>query len=189
MRKSLKNFNPDKIAVLETRTWHAYYHHQFLKLFFLLVRLMHEFFDLNYLHAVRVAYYSASATIDFRLNKGKENQEIIQRITKKLTQFYLFISNHSLETFDHEKAAKLEIEWWLVDRYPSRYGISREEAIKMPIALIYDVDSSKLNEYAENRARAMVLQDEAEIEHREADWKRIGSLLKFAYGSLHRAVQ
>lgn len=189
MRKSLKNFNPDKIAILETRTWHAYYHHQFLKLFFLLVNLMHEFFDLRYLHAVQAAYYSTSAVVDFRLNKGKENQEIIQRITKKLTRFYRFISSHSLEIFDYEKAAKFEIEWWLIDRYPSRYEISREEAIKGPIALIYSINPSMLNEYASNRARAMVLQDEAEIEYREADWNKIEFLLKTAYGSLHSAIQ
>ena len=63
------------------------------------------------------------------------------------------------------------------------------KAIKMPVALIYDVDSLKLNEYAENRAKAMVLQDEAEIEHREADWKKIEFLLKLAYGSLHSTIQ
>jgi len=186
MKKSLKQFNPDRIAKFETGMWHAYYKHNPLKLFYLLAGLIQEFFGVNYLTATHMGYYAAFAAIDFKLKKGNENQA---RIMKKLIKFYKLISDHSLEEFDYRKAAKLELEWWLVDRYPDRYEISREEALARNMAVIFNIDSSKLSEYAYYRAKAMVIQDDAEANHKEADWGLIESLLQKSFGALSRTIQ
>ncbi len=167
--------------------WQAYYRRQFLKLFFLLIRLMRESFGVDQITAARIAYQAALAAIDFRRHKGRENQE---RILKKLIKFYRIIFSHSLEPFDYKKAAEFELRWWLIDRYPESYEISRKKALGLAMAAVYNVDTSTLDEYADQRAKAMVLQDEAKnLKNKEADWDKIGSLLKTSYRSLYRAIQ
>ena len=113
----------------------------------------------------------------------------MQDIKGELTKAYSIISNFSDKKFDYNKAAELELEWWMVDRYPDRYNTSREEAINLPIALVYGADLLKLGEYASNRAKAMVLQDKAELESKEANWSNIESLLQLSYRSLSAAIK
>jgi len=165
--------------------WHAYYHHNPLKLFYLLMKLAREFFGVNYLTAIGMGYYSASAAVDFSWNKGREKEE---RIVKRLTKFYKLISDRSLEEFDYRRAAQLELQWWMVDRYPERYPISREEALAKGMASIFNVDHSKLLEYGKFRAEAMVVQDRAELNKEEADWVLVEDLLRSSFRALKHAV-
>jgi hypothetical protein len=186
MKKNLKKFNPDKIAELDLNMWQAYYSHNFLKLFILLLRLNNEFFRLDYFDTLQGAYYSASAAIYFRLNKGKENSETI---IEKLTKFFKIISDNNIEKFDYKKAAELEFGWWMIDRYPKLYRTSREDALACAMAIIYNTDYLKLREYADYRAQAMVLQDEAAAIGQKADWDKIKFLLKKSFNSLYQNVQ
>ena len=186
-KKSLKKFNPDKVAEIELDTWKAYYKHQFLRLFFLLVHLVHENFGVSCLVSLRIAFYAALAASDFRLNKGKEK---LERVLKMLINFCRVISSHSIEPFDYKKAAELELQWWMIDRYPDRYKISREEGLALAMAAVYSVEPSKLEDYAKLRAEAMVLQDEAEnLKNREADWNKIGTLLRDSWRSIYQVIQ
>lgn len=186
MSKNLKKFNPDKIAELDLNMWQAYYNHNFFKLFILLLRLNHESFGLDYLRTLQASYYSAFAAINFRLNKGKEDSKTI---IKKLEKFFKIISDNNIDKFDYKKVAELEFGWWMIDRYPKLYQTSREEGLARAMATIYSIDYLKLTEYANYRAQAMVLQDEAEATNQEANWKKIGSLLKQSFNSLYQSVQ
>jgi hypothetical protein len=186
MKKDLKKINPDKVAELDSDMWQAYYNHNFLKLFILLLRLNHESFGLDYFHTLQASYHSASAAINFRLNKGKENPKII---IKKLKKFFKIISDNNINKFDYEKAAELEFGWWMIDRYPKLHQTSREEGLARAMAAIYGVDYLKLAEYANYRAQAMVLQDEAEATGQEANWEKIKLLLKQSFNSLYINVQ
>ncbi len=185
-KRSLKDFDPDVIAVLDLKMWRAYYAHQFLKLFILLLRLNHQFFRFSHISTLRAAYHSVLATTDFRLNKGKENQE---RIIKRLTKFFKIVSKGSVEKFDYKKAAELELNWWLVDRYPSRYTMTREEALALAMGHVYSVEPSRLSEFAMYGAQAMVLRDEARSQGKEIDWDRMEVLLKQSFRSLHKNIQ
>ncbi len=137
------------------------------------------------MHAIQAAWYSAFAAIDFRINKDKENQE---RLLKRLTCFFKIMSKYSADAFDYNKAAELELRWWLVDRYPGRYTTSREDALAEAMGVVYRVKPRSLEKYAQYRRAAMVLYDKAEDEHKQVDWKEIGSLLKMSFQSLHVAV-
>ena len=64
-----------------------------------------------------------------------------------------------------------------------------EEAIAVAMAIIYNVDSVKLMEYARYRAQAMVLHDEAKLSRKAVDWDKIGSLLKLSFNSLSKNIQ
>jgi len=186
VKKGLKHFNPDKVAQLDLNMWQAYYSHNFFRLFILLLQLNHEFFGLNYLATLRAAYYSATAAIDFKLHRGRENSE---RIIKNLSKFLKIVSNKSLEKFDYKKAAELELAWWLIDRYPNKYETSREVALAAAMAAVYGVQTSALTDYANYRAQAMVLNDKAEAAGHETDWSQVGILLKKSFNSLHQSVQ
>ena len=186
-KKSLKQFNPERVANFEARMWRAYYRHNFLMLFFLLIGLVREFFGVDYFTAMRMGYHSALAATDFRLKK-KTQSEDKTRILKELTCFYKLIFDHSLEAFDYKKAAQLEMDWWFIDRYPDRYPISREEALAQGMAVVFNTDPTRLAGYADYRARAMVLQDEAEVDKKESDWELVESLLIKSYEALSRGV-
>jgi len=183
--KNLRNFNPDMVAKTETCMWQAYYRHHFLKLFILLLQLAHEQFQLSYFYALLISYPPASAAIYFRKNRGTEDKSII---LKKLIKFYKNINNIAIDKFDYQKAAELELEWWLVDRYPERYQTSRRNALRDSIASIYNANPQNLTEYAEYRAQAMELQDQAEKENGETDWDKVQSLLLISYRSLYKSI-
>lgn len=182
---NFRDFDPEKIAKTETYLWQAYYRHNFLKLFFLLIKLVHSQFRLNYYDTLKISYYLALSVISFRINKGKENKDVI---LKKLLKVYKYLSNISIEKFDYQKTAELELEWWFVDRYPDKYKISRRDALKNAMASFYNIDSEKLVKYAEYRARAMELQDEAEKVNMEANWREVESLLLISYKSLYEVL-
>ena len=187
MIRSLRAFDQDRIAKLDLRMWRAYYGHNFARLFFLLVALVRVQFGLNYVRAVQAAFLAASAAIDFRINKGHEDQA---KILRKLTRFSKLVSEYSLERFDFKKVAELELNWWFIDRYPERYPSgAREEGLREAMAAMYRIDPERLNDYARYRAAAMVLQDEAEKRGEPVDWERIAELLKHSYASLYEAVK
>jgi hypothetical protein len=182
---SLRQFDPENIAQLDLRMWRSYYNGQYLKLFFLLVSLLNKFFGIKYLQSMRAAWHAALASMDFRRNIGKEDA---QRVLKNLERSLEIIHANSTEVFDYRKAAKLELEWWLVHRYPKRYTISLEDALAAAMAVLYKVDPSKLGEYARNRAKAMRLRDEINSSNQARTWEEIASLLNNSYKSLHKAV-
>ena len=184
-KRDLRKFNPEKTGTLEAEAWQAYYNHKFFKLSLVLVKSLRALYLFGPVESLQAGYYVADATIDFRKNKGQENKE---RVKQKLEKFFKVLSDHSLRSFDYRKAAELEVQWWFVDRYPTQHEISREEAIANAAASIYNIDPSLLNEYANYRAQAMILQDEAEAEHKEADWYQIELLLKKCYHSLFEAL-
>jgi len=183
--KNLKNFNPKKVAKTETQMWQAYYRHNFFKLFILLLRLTHGEFQLSYFRTFKMAYYGAFAAISFRVNRGKENKKLI---LKKLTKLFKDISDCSLHKFDYQKAARLELDWWLIDRYPKLYKTTRREALSDAMSTMWNINSKKLEKYAEYRAQAMELQDEAEKDNKEADWDKVNSLLLISFQSLYDSI-
>lgn len=182
---NLKVFDPEKIANIETNMWRAYYKHNFFKLFRLVLQLIREQFHLNYLNAFKVAYYTAFAATLFRMSRGRENENLI---FKKLVKAFKIISLHATENFDYKKAALLEVEWWMIDRYPERYKTSRREGLKNALTSIYGANAEELTEYAEYRAQAMELNDEAEKQNEETDWEAVNSLLLNSYQSLHKVI-
>ena len=183
--KNLREFNPERVAKIETEMWQAYYRHNFLKLFILLLRLVHNQFQLGYFYTIKTAYYSAIAAIIFRKSRGKENKDLLE---KKLTKFFKNVSAVAQDKFDYQKAAELELQWWMVDRYPEKYPIDRRNALGKAMASVYNIDPEKLATYSEYRAQAMELQDEAEKENKEADWGKVQSLLLASYESLYKAI-
>lgn len=187
-KKTLRQFDPGEIAELDRAMWQAYYRHRFVRLFFILVRFAHTIrrtFGLSYFNILYAAYNLALAAADFRLSKGKESKD---RIVRRLAKAARTLARQSGEDFDYRRAAELELEWWMIDRYPDRYTTTREEGLARAMGAVYGLPPERLMEYARLRARAMTLQDEAEVARREADWTEIERLLTLSFAALRSAV-
>jgi len=180
--RSLKEFNPVEIARLETRMWQAYYSHRFFKLFLIVLELINKHFHLNFFLTLKASFYLAVSAMHFRLGRGRENERKIQ---KNLTKFYKIVNQYSLEKFDYEKTAELELKWWLIDRYPHRYEENRRDAIGEEAGVLYSIERDKLKDYAHFRASAMELYDQNE---KNVNWNEVERYLVQSFQSLHKAV-
>ena len=186
METNSKKIDLLKVAELDLRIWRAYHSNNFFILFLLSLKFMREYFCLNYIDALRAAYYSSFAAVDFRLHDGKENAK---RVIHKLTKFYKIIEKNSFENFDCQKVAELEFNWWIIDRYPNQFKVSKEEALIATIAAIYSIDSSNLSEYTTHRAKLAVSSGNTKDFEINVNWDKIGLLLNHSFDSLYKNAQ
>ena len=93
--------------------------------------------------------------------------------------------------YDVDKVARLELEWWIIHRERSHHPPGDlERSLAELQAEIYHVPIEKLMEHGRLRAEAMIIRDtKAEAGGvTEADWARIGELLRVSWRSLLNAV-
>jgi hypothetical protein len=108
-----------------------------------------------------------------------------------LVNYYRAIHQIGDVNFDSSRAAKLELEWWIIHRERKKYG---HEALNRALAElpaeIYQIPAARLMEHARLRAEAMLIRDDkAEAGGvSEEDWKRIDELLRASWQALSRTV-
>jgi hypothetical protein len=185
---SLKTFDAAETARLETAMWRSYYNKERLLLFRQLAGLLRTQYGLPYLRSYAVAYRAAKAAFVFKDGQGRADYE---KALPGLVKYYAAIREVSDAPFDVNRAAKLELEWWVIHRERRRHAredLDRSLA-ELPAA-IYNLPAEKFAEHARLRAEAMLIRDErAEAGVvSEADWARIDELLGASWQSLHRAV-
>lgn len=167
MNRSLREFDPNRVATLETKMWKAYYAHRFLRLAVLLLRLFKEQFHVNFFVALQLAYYSSKAAAIFRKTGNQPETE------RLLTRYYQVLEHHAHESFDVSKAAQLELKWWIIHRYPKKYEESLATVLAQAMAVLYSTTPTKLEEYATHRTVAMGFRDKAtHLDKVEPDWQR-----------------
>jgi len=185
-KSNLRQFDYKKIARLDTDMWRSYYNHQFIKMFVQLLQVMRTQLHLNWFRTYRLAWYSAWAATSYRLRKGHENYP---RVLKNLVKFYKIISDNCSEPFDYRRAAELELEWWDIHRYPTKYKKSLEQSLADTQAVIYNTSSVKFRDYAHNRAVAMLLPNhEGDKQVNPPNWEKVHKLVLKSWQSLHAAV-
>lgn len=179
---SLRDFDPAAVAAIETQMWQAYYSHQFARLFRLLLGLFRQQFGTKAITNLRLAFYSAKAAMVFRKSGNKP------KTAKNLEKFYQILQRHSTESFDPKLAAKSELNWWKIHRYPKSGTLYKALAGNMSV--LYDIAEEQLIEYGKQRAQAMNLRDTAEHKQKsEPDWPAIKENLTKSYTSLKNAVK
>lgn len=185
---SLKDFDPKAVAQLETDMWRSYYAKERTKLFRQLAELMRSQYGMPYATSNAVAYQAAQAAFVFKEGKKREDYE---KALPNLVKFYQAIHDGADVNFDVEKAAKLELEWWIIHRQRNKYSLEdlNKSLAELP-AEIYRVSPERLMEHARLRQEAMTIRDKrAEAGGvTEADWKQIEALLLASWQSLHSAV-
>lgn len=188
IQTSLRSFDPIEVARLETEMWRSYYDKKPVPLYLQLARLLRTEYDLPYLRSHRVAFDAAKAAFVFK--RGMRRSDYEQAIPP-LVGYYAQIRDVSKERFDVAHAARLEVEWWIVHRERKRMAPTElPRALAALQAELYGLGEEEFLDHARLRAEAMTIRDDrAEAGGvTEADWLRIGDLLRESWKSLHRVV-
>lgn len=185
----MREFDPDEVARLETAMWRSYYEKRRLSLFNQLAELLRTQYHMPRARSNLVAYYAADAAFVFKEGAQRSDYE---KALPGLVKFYSAIRKTSDIPFDEDRAARLELEWWIIHRQRAQHAPGDlEKALADLQAEIYHVPVDRLREHGHLRAEAMTIRDtKAESGGvTEADWARINELLKESWRSLAKAVK
>ena len=180
---SMRSFDPDEVARLETAMWRSYYARERVKLFTELSELLRTQYKMPYVRSNAVAYSAAKAAFVFKDGRSRDDYE---KALPDLRSFYAEIRRVSDISFDVDRASQLELEWWIIHRKPGEL----DRALADLPAELYGVPAERLMEHATLRAQAMTIRDDkAEAGGvTEEDWAKIDELLHASWQSLWRAV-
>jgi hypothetical protein len=187
-QSKMREFDPVEVGRLETGMWRSYYERKQIRLFNELAEALRSQFKLPIVRSNTVAYRAASAAFIFKDGHSRADYE---KALPDLTNYYNAIRDVSDIAFDPAKAAKLELEWWIIHRERARHPTSDlVDALAALQAELYQVPVETVREHARLRAEAMLIRDtKAETGGvSEADWNRINELLKASWQSLFNAV-
>jgi hypothetical protein len=187
-KTDIRRFDADEVARLETAMWRAYYSRERLKLFTEMGELLRKQYGFSYWKSQAVAYHAARAAFVFKDGHTRADYE---RALPDLLKFYAAIREASNTDFDVERAARLELEWWIVHRERESHAPGDlAHALAALASELYRVPPDKLEEHAALRAEAMRIRDDkaAADDVTEADWARIDALLHASWQSLYQVV-
>jgi hypothetical protein len=153
----MRNFDPRKVAYYEKENYVSYYQKDWLKLLRVSIGLVEESFALSLWQAIYGAYLVARAEISFA--PFPEND--VPLAEAYMMRFYQFIKNVHHEDFDVSRAAKLEVNWWILHRRLFGNAENQEliEAIEDLYAESYGLEPAKVREAARLRAKGMLYSD------------------------------
>jgi hypothetical protein len=184
----MRNFDPDEVARLDTAMWRSYYAKQQVKLYNQLTELLRTQYNLPFVRSNTVAYQAARAAFVF---KGGHNRQEYEKALPYLVSFYTSIHKVSDIPFDVGRAARLELEWWIIHRERDKHSAGDlERALADLSSELYQIPAERFTEYARLRAEAMTIRDTKAEQGgvTEADWARIDELLHASWRSLFKAV-
>ncbi len=185
---SLREFDADEVARLETAMWRSYYSRERLRLFAQLAELLRTQYRLPFWRSNAVAYRAARAAFVFKDGRGRADYE---RALPDLVSFYNSIRAAADTDFDVARAARLELEWWIVHRERRAHAPGDlDRALADLQAELYQLPAGRFAEHARLRAEAMAIRDTRAEQGvvAEEDWRRIDELLHGSWRSLHAAV-
>ncbi|MBI1765847.1 MAG: hypothetical protein HYR56_30955 [Acidobacteria bacterium] len=185
----LREFDANEVARIETAMWRSYYDKERLALFTQLAELMRSQYRMTLLRSNEAAYQAAKAAFVFKEGKQRTDYE---KALPSIRNFYRDIRAQSDTPFDVERAAKLELEWWIIHRQRAQHkdgDLARSLAELQ--AELFQLPVERFTEHARLRAEAMTIRDDkAEAGSvTEADWQHIDELLHRSWQSLWKAVQ
>lgn len=187
-KTDFRSFDPNHAAQIETSMWRSYYDGQRLSLFFETAHLVRTEYHLPFLRSYVVAWSAAKAAFVF---KEGSNLADYRKALPYLGRYYIMLRNVSKIRFDPLEARRLELDWWIIHRERASHAPGDlEHAIAALAAEIYQEPPERFMDYAHLRAQAMLLRDDKAQAGgvSEADWQKIGELLRGAWQALQKAV-
>ena len=184
----LRKFDPEEVARVETAMWRSYYGRERFKLFNQLSELLRSQYNLPYLRSKWTAYKAAKAAFVF---KDGHNRDDYEKALPQLESFYSDIRKVSDIPFDVARAARLEVEWWIIHRErASHKPDDLAQALANLQAEIFQMPAERFYEHARLRAEAMTIRDTKAVEGgvSEQDWARIDELLHASWRALYDVV-
>lgn len=154
----LRKFDPRRLAHYEKENYVAYYRKDWLKLLRVSVGMVGEAFGLSFLQAAYAAYLVARAEIAFAPFPNND----IPLAQAYMRRFYDFIRRTHRESFDVERAAQLEVDWWIVHRrlFANPDNVDLVEALTALYAEAYSVAPERVRPAAQQRALGMLYSDQ-----------------------------
>src|SRR5262245_62378048 len=179
--RSMREFNPARLADLEVRMWQAYYAKERLRLFGLLVTMLHEQYHYSWATATVEGFHLARAAATFGdLRSGYDV------VLPDLEAAYAKAKSWMHAEFDPRAVARAELAWWVARRVPGQNSAEQIGGlIADEYALLYETTRARVEAAALLRAQAAVLRD---AQAGRPDWERIGRLLLQSYSELRSAL-
>ena len=188
-RADIRRFDPNEVAHLDTVMWRSYYDRQPRQLFLQLAELMRRQFHFPLLRSNEVATYAAKAAFVF---KDGHNRAEYEKALPDLVKYFRAIHEISGIPFDVQRAAQLELEWWIVHRERGKHADGDlPRALAEAAAELYQVPADKLMDYGRYRTEAMKIRDSKAGAGgvTEDDWHKIEADLQAAWRSLSKAIR
>ena len=180
--RTLRQFDPDRMADLELRMWQAYYGKERVRLFTLLVTLLREQNHSSWATATREGFHLARAAATF--GDARANYE---SVLPDLENAFATVRDWSRARFDPRAVARAELAWWVARRTPGQDTAEHVGRLMADAyALLYEVPRAQVTTAALLRARAAALRD-AEAER--PNWAEVGHLLQESYRDLRAALE
>jgi len=172
--RSMRHFDPDRLADLEVRMWQAYYSKEKVRLFALLVTMLHEQYRYSWAIASREGFHLARAAGTFGDLRGDYDQ-----VLPDLESAYVEAKSWMGAGFDPRAVARAELAWWVARRTPGRNSPEQVGALMADeYALLYETSRDRVANAALLRAEAGRLRDDGAA---RPDWDAIRQLLRDSY--------
>lgn len=184
-----RDFDPDRLALLELRAWKAYYRRQPMRLLGLLVMVNREQAHVSWPKAVLSALYLARAAVGFGRATGDYD-----RFVPDIARGYRLLGLAA--GIDAEELARRELRWWAVRREIGlAAGDEAGRAITSLYSTLYQVPEESVAEAGRLRGRAAEVRDRGATIDSDGPtgagrlyWPEVARLLRASYRSLHRAL-
>src|SRR5262245_1466326 len=179
--RSMRQFNPSRLASLELQMWQAYYAKERVRLFALLVTMLHEQYRYSWATATREAFHLARAAAAF--GDLRDHYDVV---LPDLEAAYATAADWLDAKFDPRAVARAELAWWVARRIPGQNSAENVgHLMAAEYALLYETSAERMEAAALLRATAGKLRDDQAA---HPDWQRVGRLLDQSYRELLDAL-
>jgi len=179
--RSMRQFEPARLADLEVRMWQAYYAKARVRLFSLLVTMLREQYHYSWATATVEAFHLARAAATFGDLTGSYDV-----VLPDLETAYAQARSWTDAGFDPRAVARAELAWWVARRIPGQNSPEQVgRLIAEEYALLYETSRERVEDAALLRAKAASMRDE---QAGHPDWSTIGRLLRASYDELRLAL-
>lgn len=182
-------FNADKLAMLETRMWKAYYRRQPARLFGWLLLGLREQAQISWPRAFLASLWLTKAAAQFSHAEGDYD-----RFAPDIGRGYRLLGLP--DDVDELEVARRELRWWVVRREIGlSAGAAAGDAITSLYAAIYQLPEAAAAEAGRLRGEAAEVRDRGAVADPDgprgpgrAYWPEVAQLLRASYRSLADAV-
>lgn len=181
-----RHFEPGAVARLDAAMWRSYYEQKPVRLGWQSARLLREQVHAPFWRSFVMSYHAAKAAFVFKDGKTRADYN---RALPNLEAFYAHISRLSSHPIDVGKAARNELEWWIIRRERDRHPPQEWADLQAKIAAdLYQIPMDSCARYSQLRTEAMRYRDQKGDAMTEADWQWVQQRLEQAWQALSTAI-
>jgi len=184
------DFDPDRLAELETGMWKAYYRRQPARLYVLLIRGLREQAHASWPRALASSLLLTKAAIGFARSTGDYD-----RFGPTIARAYRLLGLP--RDVNAEEVARWELRWWVVRREIGlAAGNAAGEAISTMYAALYQLPIDRVAEAGRLRGIAAEIRDrgastdpDGPMGRGDSYWPEVGRYLAESYRNLHTVLR